>query len=86
MRSIAYQLHATKFPVHRDLAGFDFEQSKVDRGLIHELATLSFTEAVHNAVFIGGTGAGKLHLATALGSPASPVTANGGASIPPWTS
>ena len=67
MRSISYQMHAAKFPVHRDLAGFDFEQSKVDHGLIAELADLSFTEAAHNAVFIGGTGTGKTHLATALG-------------------
>ena len=29
MRSISYQMHAAKFPVHRDLAGFEFEQSKV---------------------------------------------------------
>lgn len=55
MRSIRYQMHAAKFPVHRDLAGFDFEHSKVDHGLITELADLSFTEAAHNAVFIGGT-------------------------------
>jgi DNA replication protein DnaC len=67
MRSISYQMHAAKFPVHRDLAGFDFAQSKVDHGLIAELADLSFTEAAHNAVFIGGTGTGKTHLATALG-------------------
>lgn len=67
VRSIAYQLYAAKFPVHRDLTGFDFEQSKVDRELIHELATLSFTEAAHNAVVIGGTGTGKSHLATVLG-------------------
>jgi DNA replication protein DnaC len=67
MRSISCQLHSAKFPVHRDLAGFDFEQSKVDRGLITELADLSFTEASHNVVFIGGTGTGKTHLATALG-------------------
>jgi len=67
MRSISYQLHSAKFPVHRDLAGFDFEQSKVDHGLIAELADLSFTEAAHNVVFIGGTGTGKTHLATALG-------------------
>jgi DNA replication protein DnaC len=67
MRSISYQMHAAKFPVHRDLAGFDFEQSKVDHALIAELADLSFTEAAHNAVFIGGTGTGKTHLATALG-------------------
>lgn len=67
MRSISYQMHAAKFPVHRDLAGFDFEQSKVDRKLIMELADLSFTEQAHNVVFIGGTGTGKTHLATALG-------------------
>jgi DNA replication protein DnaC len=67
MRSISYQMHAAKFPVHRDLAGFDFEQSKVDRTLIMALADLSFTEAAHNVVFIGGTGTGKTHLATALG-------------------
>ena len=67
MRSIGYQLHSAKFPVHRDLAGFEFEQSKVDKGLILELSDLSFTEAAHNVVFIGGTGTGKTHLATALG-------------------
>lgn len=67
MRSINYQMHAARFPVHRDLAGFEFEQSKVDRTLIEELAGMSFTEQAHNVVFIGGTGTGKTHLATALG-------------------
>jgi len=67
MRSINYQMHSARFPVHRDLAGFDFEHSKVDQSLITELADLSFTEQAHNLVFIGGTGTGKTHLATALG-------------------
>jgi len=67
MRSIRYQLHTAKFPVHRDLAGFEFEQSKADRDLITELTTMAFTEQAHNVVFIGGTGTGKTHLATALG-------------------
>lgn len=67
MRSIRYQLQTAKFPVHRDLAGFVFDQAKVDRSLIMELADLSFTDAAHNVVFIGGTGTGKSHLATALG-------------------
>jgi DNA replication protein DnaC len=66
-RSIQYQMHSARFPVHRDLAGFDFEASKVDQALIEELATLAFTEQAHNVVFIGGTGTGKTHLATALG-------------------
>ncbi len=67
MRSIRYQMHAAKFPVHRDLAGFDFEQSKAERNLITELAQCSFTDEAHNVVFLGGTGTGKTHLATALG-------------------
>lgn len=67
MRSISYQMHTAKFPVHRDLAGFVFEESKVDRSLIMELADLSFTDAVHNVVLIGGPGTGKTHLATAMG-------------------
>jgi DNA replication protein DnaC len=67
MRSVSYQLKSARFPVHRDLAGFDFAQSKVDERLVTELADLAFTEAAHNVVFIGGTGTGKTHLATALG-------------------
>ena len=66
MRSVSHQMNAAKFPVHRDLAGFDFESSKVDQHLIKQLATLSFTDAAQNAVFIGGPGTGKTHLATAI--------------------
>jgi len=61
MRSINYQMHSARFPLHRDLAGFEFEQSKVDRSLIDELAGMSFTEHAHNVVLIGGTGTGKTH-------------------------
>ena len=60
-------MHCARFPVHRDLAGFEFEQSKVDRSLIDDLSGMSFTEQAHNVVLIGGTGTGKTHLATALG-------------------
>jgi DNA replication protein DnaC len=67
MRSVSYQMHAARFPVHRDLAGFDFGHSKVDEALVGQLAELSFTEEAHNVVFIGGTGTGKTHLATAIG-------------------
>ena len=67
MRSIAHQMKAARFPVHRDMAGFDFDASSVDRTLIGKLADLSFTEDAQNAVLIGGPGTGKTHLATALG-------------------
>ena len=67
MRSINYQMHAARFPIHRDLVSFDFEASRVDRALIEKLAELSFVDAAHNVVLMGGTGTGKSHLATALG-------------------
>ncbi|MGH8805327.1 MAG: IS21-like element helper ATPase IstB [Polaromonas sp.] len=67
LRSIRYQMHAARFPIHRDLAGFEFAQSKVDRRQIDAFATLAFTEQAENLVLIGGTGTGKTHLATALG-------------------
>lgn len=35
--------------------------------MIDDLSDLGFTTAAHNVVFIGGTGTGKTHLATALG-------------------
>ena len=67
LRSIRYQMHSARFPIHRDLAGFDFEQSKVDRRQITAFATTDFTQKAENIVLIGGTGTGKTHLATALG-------------------
>jgi DNA replication protein DnaC len=67
LRSVSHQMGAAKFPVHRDLAGFDFGVSPVDRKLILQLATLAFTEAAHNVVLVGGPGTGKTHLATAIG-------------------
>ena len=75
MRSVSHQMHAARFPVHRDLAGFDFEGSPVDHKLIHQLAELTFTEAAQNVVLVGGPGTGKSHLATAIG--VSGVTQHG---------
>jgi DNA replication protein DnaC len=67
MRSVSHQMKAAKFPMHRDLAGFDFDVSPADQHLVKQLATMSFTDTAQNAVFIGGPGTGKTHLATAIG-------------------
>ena len=67
VRSIRYQMGAARFPVHRDLASFDFTKSKIDEALIRQLAGAEFTDAAANVVLVGGTGTGKTHLATALG-------------------
>ena len=67
VRSIAYQMTAARFPAHRDLAGFDFTQSKADEALVRRLHAGAFMEAAQNVVLIGGPGTGKTHLATAIG-------------------
>ena len=66
VRSTAYQMSAARFPQHRDLVGFDFNQAHVDEGLVRALHSAQFIDAAHNVVFIGGPGTGKTHLATAI--------------------
>ena len=67
VRSIAYQMKASKFTVYRDLESFDFSQSVVNEALIRQLHRCEFLDQVHNVVLVGGPGTGKTHLATALG-------------------
>lgn len=66
MKSVRHQMTVAKFPVHRDLAGFDFSSSTVDQTLVKQLATLTFTDTAQNVVLIGGPGTGKTHIATAI--------------------
>ena len=67
VRSMAYQMRVARFPHHRDLAGFAFDQAQVDEALVRQLHELRFIDSAHNVVFVGGPGTGKTHLATSLG-------------------
>jgi len=67
LRSLRYQLKAARFPIHRDLVGFDWRETPLEKTLIEQLATASFMDTAHNLILVGGTGTGKSHLATAIG-------------------
>ena len=66
-RSLRYQLKAARFPIHRDLTGFDWSETPLDAARIQELAKGHYLETAHNLILVGGTGTGKTHLAIALG-------------------
>ena len=52
----------------RSLDGFDFDfNKKMNRVLIHELATARFIQQREDALFLGPPGTGKSHLAQAMG-------------------
>ena len=67
VRAQANQMKAARFPVHRDLLGFDFSATTVDRVLVERLHEGDFVHTAQNVVLVGGPGTGKTHLATALG-------------------
>jgi DNA replication protein DnaC len=66
-RSLRYQLAIAKFPIHRDLVGFDWQESPLPQAQVQQLASAAFMEEAHNLILVGGTGSGKTHLATAIG-------------------
>lgn len=56
------------FPYIKELKDFDFDfQPSINKAQILELENLSFIEKAENIVFLGPSGVGKTHLATALG-------------------
>ena len=67
VRAQANQMKAARFPVHRDLLGFEFTASPVDRSLVERLHQGDFIHTGENVVLVGGPGTGKTHLATAIG-------------------
>eukprot|EP01033_Poteriospumella_lacustris_P018455 gene18455-13277_t len=67
VRSIAYQIKSARFPVYKDLTGFDFASSDINEALVRQLHRCEFLDGAQNVVLIGGPGTGKSHIATALG-------------------
>jgi DNA replication protein DnaC len=65
-RSYEYQLRLARFPMARDLDSFDFRESVISETQLRELYTGAYLTDARNVVFVGGTGTGKTHLATAL--------------------
>lgn len=65
-RSIRYKLGAAKLLVAKTLAEFDFTASPLNEGLVRDLNDDGFLETQRNAVFIGGTGTGKMHVCIAI--------------------
>lgn len=60
-------IQEARFPVLKTLDGFDFAaQPALDREAILDLARGDFVREKSNAVFVGGVGTGKTHLAIAL--------------------
>ncbi|MHB8689188.1 MAG: ATP-binding protein [Candidatus Dormibacteraceae bacterium] len=61
------RLHDARFPHRKRLEDFNFEQSRVSAALLHQLAKGDYLTKAENCIFIGDSGTGKSHLATALG-------------------
>ena len=71
-RAVETQIMTSGFPMKKTLDTFDFSfQPSIDKRQIDELATMRFLESAENIVFLGPSGVGKTHLATALGMAAA---------------
>lgn len=67
-RSIKRRIKAARFPVIKTLDGFLWDwPKKLNRLQVQNLFRLEFIPRKANVIFLGTTGLGKTHLATALG-------------------
>ena len=68
IRRDAANLHVANFPFVKTLDDFDFSfQPNINRKELLELNSLAFVENKENVLFLGTSGVGKTHLATAIG-------------------
>jgi len=62
------RIRDARFPLMKTIESFDFEAAPdLDRRLIRELMEGAYIRERKNIIFVGKTGTGKTHLATALG-------------------
>ena len=62
------RLQEAKFPLLKPLESFKFEEAQdLDVRLIKELSACEYVKQSRNIIFVGKSGTGKTHLATALG-------------------
>jgi len=62
------RIKAAKFPLLKPLQTFEFEAAPdLDPRLIKELSNGQYVKEARNVIFLGRSGTGKTHLATALG-------------------
>ena len=66
VRSIKYQIAIAKLPLAKDIEDFVFADTPINETLVRDLAGGNFLAHQRNAVFVGGTGTGKTHLAIAI--------------------
>ncbi len=62
------RIREASFPLHKPLETYEFEAAPdLDARFINDLATGSYIKQNRNIIFLGKSGTGKTHLATALG-------------------
>lgn len=65
-RGIRYRTSQARFPVVKDIDGFDFEALPTEEARIKSLCEGSFVHNRTNVILVGGTGTGKTHIAIAM--------------------
>ena len=66
-KKLRYRLAQAKFPVQKELEGFDFSATPVDPARVTALCGGGFIETKPDVIFVGGSGTGKTHMPTAIG-------------------